>query len=45
MNTHKGIDKICGAVYSVSKDIYKKRHDKVLKELLIDSIYSPQIKF
>ena len=45
MNTHKGVDQICGAVCSVSKDIYKKRHNKVLKELLIDSIYSPQIKF
>ena len=45
MNTHKGVDQICGAVYSVSYDIYKKRHNKVLKKLLIDSVYSPQIKF
>lgn len=45
MNTHKGVDQICGAIYSVSYDIYKKRHNKVLKKLFIDSIYNPQIKF
>ena len=43
MSTHKGVDHICGAIYSVSKDTYKNRNKKVLKKLFVDSIYSPQI--
>lgn len=45
MNTHKGIDRICGAVYSVSKGVYKRRNTKSIKKLLVDSIYDPQINF
>lgn len=36
---------IYGAVYAVSKRIYKKRHNKVIKKLLVDSIFDPQINF
>ena len=30
---------------SVSKRVYKKRHNKVIKKLLVDSIFDPQIDF
>ena len=36
---------IYGAVYAVSKRVYKKRHNKVIKKLLVDSIFDPQINF
>lgn len=36
---------IYGAVYAVSKHVYKKRHNKVIKDLLVDSIHYPQINF
>lgn len=36
---------IYGAVYAVSKSVYKNRHKKAIKKLLIDSVYAPQINF
>lgn len=36
---------IYGAVYAVSNRVYKKRHNKVIKKLLVDSIFDPQINF
>ena len=36
---------VIGTVYSVSKDVYKKRNTKTIKKLLVNSIYNPQIKF
>lgn len=36
---------VIGAVYSVSKDVYRKRNTKSIKKLLVDSIYAPQINF
>lgn len=46
-NTGKVIlgEDVIGAVYSVSKCVYKKRHSKVIKKLLVDSIFDPQINF
>ena len=38
-------DDVIGAVYSVSKDVYRKRNTKSIKKLLVDSIYAPQINF
>ena len=32
---------VIGAVYSVSKDIYKNRRNKTIKKLLVDSINAP----
>ena len=32
---------VIGAVYSVSKDIYKNRHTPAIKKLLVDSIDTP----
>lgn len=32
---------VIGAVYSVSKDIYKNRNTTTIKKLLVDSIDSP----
>lgn len=32
---------VIGAVYSVSKDIYKNRRTTTIKKLLVDSINSP----
>lgn len=40
MNTHKCVDRICGAVYSVSKGVYKKRNTKSIKKLLVNSIHA-----
>lgn len=45
MNKHKGLNNICGAIYSVSKSIYKKRNTKAIKKLLVNSIHTPQIDF
>ena len=39
------VEGIYGAVYAVSKRVYKKRHNKVIKKLLVDSIFDPQINF
>ena len=36
---------VIGAVYSVSKDIYKNRRTPAIKKLLVDSIFDPQIDF
>lgn len=36
---------IYGAVYTVSKHVYKKRHTKPIKKLLVNSIFHPQINF
>lgn len=41
----KGIRGVYGAVYAVSNRVYKKRHNKVIKKLLVDSIFDPQINF
>ena len=32
---------VIGAVYSVSKDIYKNRRNKTIKKLLVNSIHAP----
>ena len=34
-------DDVIGAVYSVSKDIYKNRRTPAIKKLLVDSIDTP----
>ena len=34
-------DDVIGAVYSVSKDIYKNRRTTAIKKLLVDSIDTP----
>ena len=34
-------DKVIGAVYAVSKDIYKNRRVPAIKKLLVDNIHSP----
>ena len=38
-------DDVIGAIYSVSKDVYKNRRTSAIKKLLVDSIYAPQINF
>lgn len=44
-NTGKAFvgDSVIGAVYSVSKDVYKGRHTPAIKKLLVDSIDSPTL--
>lgn len=34
---------IIGAVYAVSKSVYRNRNNKAIKKLLVDSILNPQL--
>lgn len=34
---------VIGAVYAVSKSVYRNRNNKAIKKLLVDSILTPQL--
>lgn len=34
---------VIGAVYAVSKSVYRNRNNKAIKKLLVDSILNPQL--